>query len=70
LGQFLINGTIRLQEINEFNVGTADAVFLFKAEVVQYLDALRKKGINPSGKETRLKNMDDDDPARGAVIDQ
>jgi hypothetical protein len=70
LGQFMVHGTIRLQEINELSVGTADAVFLFNDEVVEYLDALRKTGVSLNGKNARLSGMDDDDPQRDAVVDQ
>jgi len=70
LGQFLVYGTIRLQEITELSVGTADAVFLFGDEVVEYLDTLRKTGVSLNGKNGRLNNMDNNDPGRNAVIDQ
>jgi hypothetical protein len=70
LGQFLVHGTIRLQEITELSVGTADAVFLFGDEVVEYLDGLRKTGVSLNGKNTRLRNMGDNDPERNAVVDQ
>ena len=56
LGQFLVHGTIRLQEITELSVGSADAVFLFGDEVVEYLDGLRKTGVGLNGKNTRLRN--------------
>jgi hypothetical protein len=70
LGQFLVHGTIRLEEINELSVGTADAAFLFNDEVVVYLEALRKTGVSLNGKNARLNGMDGDDPHRDAVVDQ
>jgi hypothetical protein len=59
-----------VQDINEFSVGTADAVFLFNDEVVGHLDALRKKGVSLNARTKRLSGMDYDDPERNAVVDQ
>jgi hypothetical protein len=70
VGEFLVEGTVGVKGIAELGVGTADAVFLFDAEIVKFLDALRKTGISINGKMTRLKGMDDADSQRGNVVDQ
>jgi hypothetical protein len=70
LGQFLVHGAVSVQDINEFSVGTADAVFLFDDEVAGHLDALRKMGVSLNARNKRLSGMDCDDPDRNAVIDQ
>jgi hypothetical protein len=43
---------------------------LFGDEVVEYLDGLRKTGVSLNGKKTWLRNMDEHDPDRNAVVDQ
>jgi hypothetical protein len=65
----LQEGRVDLHEINRFNVGVLDAVFLFEEDVVSYLEHLRKRAIALRTKTEQLRVLGERDPRRDALID-
>jgi hypothetical protein len=65
----LQEGRVDAHEIIRFNVGVLDAVFLFEADVVNYLDHLRERALALRTKTEQLRALDDQDPRRDALID-
>jgi hypothetical protein len=67
--EVLREGTIDTDDILLFNVGVADAVFLFELEVVNYLTHLRKRAAALHTKNAQLQALGENDKRRDALID-
>ena len=60
LGRFLIEGTFTPEEITKFSAATSEAVFLFEADVPNYLNALREKAFAHRKMNRQTKTAPDD----------
>jgi hypothetical protein len=69
LSHFMVNAAFTGKEISDYNFGVSDAVFLFDKDVKEYLDGFRKKAFDLGLKNTQLRNLPPDSPAREALVD-
>jgi hypothetical protein len=68
--QVMREAHVRLEDIRSFNLGVADATFLFESDVENYLTALRKKTIALRTKVEQLRGMEEPNDRRNALVDQ
>jgi len=70
VSQVMREAHVGLGNIGAFNLGVADATFLFESDVEDYLTALRKKAIALHTKAEQLRGMEGPSERRNALVDQ
>jgi|SRR5580704_12466543 hypothetical protein len=70
VAKFLRDANINTEDIITFNIGVAEAIFLFEPEVKNYLDELRKKAAALHTKTEQLRALSDKDRRRDRLIDE
>lgn len=70
VSQVMREAHVGLGNISAFNLGVADATFLFDSDVEGYLTALRKKAIALHTKGEQLRGMEEPSERRNALVDQ
>jgi hypothetical protein len=70
LGHIMREGKADVGSIRVFNVGVADAVFLFEEDVTAYLKHLRERAVSLHTKTVQLAALRDESEHRGKLIDQ
>jgi hypothetical protein len=62
--------TVDAKKIGRFELGVADAVFLFEEDVANYLDHLRKRVFALRRKQQQLRALGENDGRRAALADE
>src|ERR1700688_2668504 len=70
VAKFLREANINTEDIITFNIGVAEALFLFEPEVKNYLDELRKKAAALHTKTEQLRALSESDKRRDRLIDE
>jgi flagellar biosynthesis GTPase FlhF len=67
--QVISEASVDNRHINEFKINTADAKFLFKDDVINYLQEILNKSIELKMYQTKLRAMPDENE-RSEIIDK
>ncbi|MGB5324469.1 MAG: hypothetical protein WBN40_03460 [Pseudomonadales bacterium] len=67
--QFLESGRIEQQMLHDFWLGTSDAKFLFKDEIVEYIDLINRKANELRLKQRQMQRSDSDSQLPDQALD-